>query len=161
LQILHVKTLSLVGSRVAAVMMLVLLLVSMEPGDELDVGGEIEPKTVASSVGFLFVFFRSPVVVDTMWLLLLLLWVIVLLLLLFKNLVRGESGDVGGGELPDLWLSGGVIGQPGGKNGVCMVDASWARSWSGHAAIKAAAAAVWFARSCGASRERADGLKQA
>ena len=77
----------------------------------------------------------------------------------------GDNGDVGGGELPLLCDKGGVIGHPGGKNGVCVgrpiVDASWARNWIGHDAMRAAAAAVGFVRSCGAKSESAGELKQA
>lgn len=78
----------------------------------------------------------------------------------------GDSGDDGGGEFVTLLCeSGGVIGQPGGKKGVGVGrpidEASWARSWMGHDAMRAAAAAVWLARRCGARRLSAEGLKQA
>lgn len=79
----------------------------------------------------------------------------------------GESGDDGGGEFVMLLCErGGVIGHPGGKKGEVGVgrpidDASWALNWIGHEAMSAAAAAVWLARSCGARRLNADGLKQA
>lgn len=74
----------------------------------------------------------------------------------------GEIGDVGGGgEFPLLCESGGVIasaaGHPGKKDGWCAIPwASWALNCI---PIKAAAAAVGFAKSWGANREKADGLK--
>lgn len=76
------------------------------------------------------------------------------------GLIVGDMGDVidGGDE------SGGVIGHAGKKfvwwfKFNPIDDASWALSWIGHDAIKAAAAAVWFANNCGANNESADGLK--
>ena len=72
-------------------------------------------------------------------------------------------GDVGGGgEFPLLCESGGVIGQPGKNDGWWgspIEEASWALSCIGQDAIRAAAAAVWLAKSCGARRDSAEGLK--